>query len=220
MAAHETILDAVNEWGDGVRVGFQRIGDRYSHTLYAVSGGKADAIVQSVDDDDVQGWPLSPPVQELREATDPDGNRTLLLMGAAAAGHWSASAAIKRRGDRDPFLALDVAVRLARPPAYLGAAYDADDFTQWDDLPGGLALPHRDGRVLWITAALDQEVRDRAGKNPLESLRASRDAERPRRRRFEPTAPLPSTYPATYRWQYEVALGAAVSSPAGFPPAP
>jgi hypothetical protein len=219
MNARETTLDAVNERGDGVRVGFRRIGDRFAHTLYGVLGGESLAIVKSVDDADDQGWPLSIPVQELREANDAEGKPTILLMGAAAAGHWSASVAIAQRGDRDPYLAFDVAVRLARPATYLGVAYDVDDQSRWVDLPGALAIAQRDQHALWITAGLDGPTSDATGKNPFELLQACGDARRSQCRRFQPTAPLPTTFPATYRWRYEISHAAAATSPARSSPA-
>jgi hypothetical protein len=206
MNANETTLDAVNEQGDGVRVGFRRIGDRYAHTLYGVRGGESLAIVESVDDADDQGWPLSLPVQELREATDAASNRTLLLMGAAASGHWSVSVSTTRYGDIAPEFALvfDVAVRLHWTPSYLGAAYDTVQGAEWIDVSDRLAFPKKGKHALCISAFDHTEV-EATRDDVVGFLSVDRDRLHPDRRLFLPELPLPIEYPATYRWRYSIA---------------
>ena len=205
MSERQTHLDAVDDHGVGVRVGFRRIGGGFVHTLYGVRMDDALAIVQSVDDADVQGWPLNLPVQEVREATDSAGQRSLLLMGAAANGHWSASVSAARYGAADPYLSFDVAVRLRQAPAYLGAAYETVAGADWINVSDRLAFPTRDDQGLCIFGTLDPAEVEGGSERSLDLLKTERHADHPNWRLFLPMAPLPAQYPATYRWRYSIA---------------
>jgi hypothetical protein len=204
MATNEPYyLDAVNSRGMGVRVTFEWTRDRYSHTIYGIRKGHADAVANSVEDERFDEWPLSPPIQELRESLDSAGQRTLLLMGSAAYGHWSATARVEHFDAENPYVEFDVAVRLHRSPAYLGVAYDTLNEATWTGMPGGLAFIHCEPHALVIAAPLGSIEVDSPA--PTDLLKAFPAPDMPNRRWFLPAAPLPAQYPATFRWQYCVA---------------
>jgi hypothetical protein len=207
MAEQPTILDAVNPRGVGVRVSLQRIGDRFAQTIHGVRKSGIDPILKSVEDADYEGWPLCPPLQELREVTDVDGNRSLLLLGSAAYGHWSASSRSVQFAQSNPYLEFDVAVRLHRAPAYLGVAFETLPEANWIDMqfdqPSGLAFAHQKKHALVISAPLDEL--EAASRTPSDFLKAFSDQGAPNRRLFLPATPLPKQYPATYRWRYCIA---------------
>jgi hypothetical protein len=206
MSAADAYLDAINDDGSGVCVCFHRVGDHYRHVLQSFVEGQAQTIVSSVDDLTYDEWPISPPYQQLREVADGDGHRSLLLVGSAAFGHWSASIRMVRR-NAGALLEFDIAVRLHRLPAFLGMTYEAGAGTCWVDLPGGLAMPMRGNVALWITAPLERiEAEDAsAAVHPLAQLKAFYDPTDRNRRLYLPTPPLPKQFPATYRWRYHVA---------------
>lgn len=205
-AGPETQLDAVNSRGVGVRVALRRIGDRFAHTISGIRRDRIDAIVESVEDADYQGWPLSPPLQELRDLTDAAGNHSLLLLGSAAYGHWSAtirSARSAHFAKEDPYLEFDIAVRLHRAPAYLGIAYQAVTDASWLEMPSGLTFAKRGPHAMGISAPLNEAVA--FSTPPSDLLKAFVGETSPTRRVFLPATPLPGNYPATYRWRYWIA---------------
>jgi hypothetical protein len=206
MTAAGIHLDAVNDDESGVRVLFYREGDRYRHALQSLHAGMVQSVVSSVDDVTHDEWPISPPYQDLRKVADTEGQPSLLLVGSAAHGHWSASVRVVRRS-AGSILDFDIAVRLHRLPEFLGMAYDAVSDACWIDLPGGLAMPMRGKIALWITAPHERsEAEDaQAAFHPLARLKALQDPAYPNRRLYLPTPPLPERFPATYRWRYQVA---------------
>ena len=98
----------------------------------------------------------------------------------------------------------DVAVRLHRAPAYLGVAFETLPEANWIDMqfdqPSGLAFAHQKKHALVISAPLDEL--EAASRTPSDFLKAFSDQGAPNRRLFLPAAPLPTQYPATYRWRY------------------
>jgi hypothetical protein len=207
MAEQPTILDAVNALGVGVRVSLRRVGDRFTQTIYGVHRNQIDPILKSVEDADYEGWPICPPLQELRELTDVDGSRSILLLGSAAYGHWSASVRSMRFRKGNPNLEFDVAVRLHRAPAFLGFAFETFPEANWIDMqfdhPPGFAFAHREKHALLISA-LSEDI-DEPSQAPSDFLKAFSDQGAPNRRLFLPATPLPTQYPATYRWRYCIA---------------
>lgn len=199
MADSSTILDAVNPRGVGVRISLQRMGDRFAHTIYGVRHDTIDPIIASVEDADYEGWPLSPPLQELRESTDAEGNRALLLLGSAAYGHWSVSISSKFVHVRSPCIEIDLAVRLHRAPAYLGTAYELVGNGNWIDHV--FTVAKRDPHRLLITASPE----DVTGTVTPSDLLKAFPGEAPSRRLFLPARQLPQHYPGSYRWRYIIA---------------
>lgn len=117
----ETILEA-----DGLRVVFFHRGDRFAHRVEVrdsatddgASGGWATAL-ESVEGDDADAWPASPPFQQLhveQRATGP----IVFLVGMAGKSHWSA--AVEASADRRSVV-FDAAVRYQQAPSRLGSEY-------------------------------------------------------------------------------------------------
>jgi hypothetical protein len=199
-------LDAVNSRGVGVRVKFDRVGDCFSHTLYAAGMDDEEPIARSVMAT-WKGVPSSPPVQEIRETQEPTGGRTILLMGAAAAGHWSGTVRVARFDQANPYIEFDFAVRLWRQPILISTAYETLGRATWSSAQAGtLAFAHGDPHVLVISAPFGKPEDLKTSDGPLECIE---HPGKPRVRVFVPTTKLPQQYPATYRWRYCISSGLA-----------
>jgi hypothetical protein len=195
-------LDAVNARGVGVRIAFERSGDQFSHIVYGVRQNRTDAVLRSVDSAEFDGWPASVAVQEVRLTPDSAGGEALVLMGAAAGGHWSATVRVVKFEKANPRLEFDVAVRLTRSPAFLGATYETTSNASWTREYEHLAFVNLSPHLLTVAAPLgfDDSSPDRS-----EELRTWPSSTHPQRQHFAPTAGLSLQYPATYRWQYCIA---------------
>lgn len=204
---YEYHLDAVNDRGIGVRVAFRLTGDRYGHTFFVVRRERVTPIVSSVEDADEKGWPFSPPVQEIREVAAADGSRTLLLIGAAAHGHWSAGVRSFKHHVAGHFLEFDVAVRLSQAPSHLGAAYELADDARWVNAPAGQVYAAHDDVEVAIMASLDDTVA--TSTRPSSLLQSSPVPGEPKRRTFSPDYSQLSEFPTTFRWRYWVGLARA-----------
>ena len=99
-------LEKLND-GNGLRVEFFWLGDRFGHTIAVVKDGVATIEWKSVDDD-----PLGPVYQELHEQQT-DGGKILFLNGAGNGTHWSASVLFEAEGC---LLTFDVAARVREEP--------------------------------------------------------------------------------------------------------
>ncbi len=101
---------------DRLRVQFQRVEDRYAHSIWLDD----DQVLQSLEGDAGQIWPASPPIQQL--SLEDQGSATVALgLGMAGISHWSLSVAPQETG----FL-FDVACRLLGPDpqaGQLGSSY-------------------------------------------------------------------------------------------------
>lgn len=87
--------------------------DRYRHVIYEVEGESREPIIESVEGDHTQIWPVSPPLQQLSPSTGP--RPTMWGLGMAGAAHWSASVeGYAGTGIRSRWV-FDFACRLARP---------------------------------------------------------------------------------------------------------
>jgi len=107
------VLEALDEHQQGVRVEFQKCGDRFSHRLFSVSGADIQPLLESVEGTPEEIAPLSPPFAELHQQQD-----MLFLTGATTLGHWSMSVqAIEGR------LLFDVACRIKAEASHLGSTY-------------------------------------------------------------------------------------------------
>ena len=129
MASDTAQLAALDSQGDGLRVVFEKRGDRWQHRIERVNGAAAVTVLQSSEGMATDDWPASPPFQELSQETLPDGRTVLFLVGRAGTSHWSASI---EASQEPPQLIFDIACRHTQPPARLGSAYSA--------LAEGLAL--------------------------------------------------------------------------------
>jgi hypothetical protein len=116
------VLDALDAQGRGLRVRFIRTRDRLRHEVALVSPGGERMLLRSIEGDDQDRWPESPPFQQATRHEVEAGRPAALLVGMAGRSHWSASVeadAAQRR------LIFDVACRLSEPAGRLGSAYEA-----------------------------------------------------------------------------------------------
>jgi hypothetical protein len=105
----------------GVRLQLRidRNGDRYHQVVEAVSKTATIPLLCSIDRDERDDWPPSPPLQQLLIEERPTGP-VALLVGMAGKSHWSAS--IECRNSH-PSFHFDVACRIQRRPVRLGSSY-------------------------------------------------------------------------------------------------
>jgi hypothetical protein len=102
--------------GDKLSVVFERVTDRYQHTIL-YSG---QPLLRSVEGSASDPWPASPPLQSLSLETLPDGRRVALLVGMAGRGHWSASVEADQAGGA---FAFDIACRSPALQGMLDSRY-------------------------------------------------------------------------------------------------
>src|SRR5688500_12794721 len=91
MASDTAQLAALDTTGDGLRVVFEKRGDRWQHRIERVRANVGEPALQSSEGGAADDWPASPPFQDLSEETLPDGRTVLFLVGRAGTSHWSAS---------------------------------------------------------------------------------------------------------------------------------
>jgi hypothetical protein len=106
-------LECLNVQGQGVRVEFQKTGDRFAHTILALQNGKATPLLTSVEGTPDDVAPPSPPFSELHQQGE-----IVFLSGATTLGHWSMSVEVA-----EGRLLFDVACRLKKKPDGLGSTY-------------------------------------------------------------------------------------------------
>lgn len=123
------------------RVTFVRQGDRRGHVVELLGGaGAAPLRCESIEGDDGEFWPLSPPLKELSIEARPDGRQVALLVGMAGPSHWSLSIELDPREER---LAFDVACRFeSEPRLLLGSSYALTP-----ELAASLASPASNGAI-------------------------------------------------------------------------
>ncbi len=226
MSRESYQLDAVDEAGQGVRVLFEWEGEHYRHTIYVINGSQAIAIAVSIHELSDEGWPVSPPVQEIRELPDSNGKQ-LTLTGAASQAHWSATVRVIRppvfNADRGTdatdsqavvsCIEFDFAARVRTAPLPLGFTYHTLGEASWVDMPfrsipevsSGAAMLSREPYIAFISPTIGP-----GHGLPPKSHRFQISAahERSRARLFEPLTELPRHLPATLRWQYWIAAEA------------
>ncbi len=105
--------EILNKNGEGLRIEYQKRGDRFAHTIFAVRDGEATPLLTSVEGTPVEIAPASPTFAELHQQGD-----TIFLSGATTLGHWSMS--VEVAGGQFLF---DVACRLKRQTEWLGSTY-------------------------------------------------------------------------------------------------
>lgn len=144
-----TELSAVNSSGIGLQVAFNWDGDRYKHSVLAIDGAQSRVLLESVEGDDDEGWPTSPPMQHVHVSwieSDSERGHVAMLIGAAGDSHWSMCVAardcrthtrcmpndvlltidgtpVTQIGQEDTELFFDVACRAHSAPKFLGSTY-------------------------------------------------------------------------------------------------
>jgi hypothetical protein len=223
MSGESYQLDAVDEAGQGVRVLFEREGDHYRHTIYGLNGREKGALAVSIHELSDEGWPVSPPVQEIRELPDSNGKQ-LTLTGAASQAHWSATVRVVRpavfNADRRidakdsqavvSCIEFDFAARVRTAPLPLGFTYHTLGEASWVDMPfssipemsSGAAMLSREPYMAFISPKIGPSQ----GLPPKSHrFQISAAHERSPARLFKPLTELPRHLPATMRWQYWIA---------------
>lgn len=112
-------VDAVDDDGRGLFVSFPRRGDRFGHVVSIVSGEEIVPCLVSLEGDDSEEWPDSPPIQQLSVEERPTG-AVALGVGQAGKSHWSVTVetfAAERR------IEFHVACRLKMHPAQISSRY-------------------------------------------------------------------------------------------------
>ncbi len=102
-----------------LRVIYHRDGDRYSHQVELICGDRTVVICQSIEGNDHDAWPLSPPIQQLHLEDQANG-RVILGVGLAGKSHWSVSNEAK---SDTAALRFDWACRYGSDQASLGTTY-------------------------------------------------------------------------------------------------
>ncbi len=112
-ATQPTTLEWLDAQGHGVRVAFQKNGDRFRHTIFAVRDGELTPLLTSVEGTPEEIALPSPSFAELHQQGE-----TVFLSGATTQGHWSMSVEVA-----EGQLLFDVACRLKRQTEWLGSTY-------------------------------------------------------------------------------------------------
>ncbi len=170
--------------------------DRYAHAITRIDRQSAAPLLASIEGDPTQHWPSSPPLQSLTCGGRAGSERRLLLVGMAAAGHWSVTIEVDAR---QALFVFDVACRLKDRPAWLGSRYRREG--QGEEpasaaAPGGaLAAASRPGLG---DAELQCEALPVAGQ-------FARVLVTPQGFDVRPQCPL-GPFPQTVRWRYQIGL--------------
>ncbi|MEX2025789.1 MAG: hypothetical protein WEH44_00790, partial [Pirellulaceae bacterium] len=125
MTAASTVLECPINDGHKLRVEFFKNGDRYAHRLAAVlvdDAGRETVIplAESVECDNDDPWPPSPPLQSLSIEELAGGRTAALLVGMAGRSHWSASVEVVPGSGSTKF---QLASRFTTVPDRLGSTY-------------------------------------------------------------------------------------------------
>ena len=171
---------------DGVQleVSFQKLRDRFQHTISIVRSSSTIALLSSIEglaDDD---FPPSPPQQQL-SIEQRGEDKVALLVGMAGKSHWSMSVETVQARNAIIF---DVACRLTRKPQWLGSSYQLASALQVD-VANRKILLDEDSILL---NALETDFRFDANHDRLVAEPLTQGGE------------LPSTVRWRYEFQFEV----------------
>jgi hypothetical protein len=83
------VLEAIDSQGWGLRVEFARHGQRWWHSMFVVTELGLSPILESVEGDDSQPFPPSPPLQQLVLERRTDDVQVAMSVGMAGRNHWS-----------------------------------------------------------------------------------------------------------------------------------
>ena len=167
------------------RVHFFAWQDRIAHSVEIQQNGSSQ-IWESVEGDDQQDWPPSPPFQNLSIQRIRESD-VALLVGMAGKSHWSLSVDIDaERGS----IRFDVACRIAEPSDQLGSQYRT---------PAQVNISSPDqGAELTVAGRRCQLVLESTGRGESDLLEFNKGL-----LRIVATQQL-ATYPDTLRWKYSL----------------
>ena len=194
--AASSTLQVLDRLGRGLRVTWLRDGDRYGHEIAVVVGSTATVCLRAELGRDRDPWPASPPLQQSSRETAAGGRMKALFLGMAGKSHWSQSIETEDAGP--PALTFDVACRVQRPPQWLGSTYRAT---------GALSAISASCVRLAIAQGLDVTLTALTGSLPEHAAPCSWVVDGSQLALVAERAP--PQLPATVRWGYRIALGAA-----------
>lgn len=184
-------LSAITASGSGIEVRFQRLADRWAHTIAATKGEHLMPLLASHEGGPEDDWPPSPPLQEVHLQEEANKGRLILGVGGAGSARWSLS--VEADPDRGR-LVFDVACRLSVALSHCGSAYRSMIAGQRGGSLHEVLLPAEAGPI--VVSALPSPEHQPA------------DVE------ITPTglAILPETtavaQPASLRWRYAIGIAA------------
>jgi len=175
-----------------LRLRFARNGDRYVHQVtWLDAAGTEHLLLSTVEGDDTNPWPPSPPLQDLHLESRGAGATVALAVGMAGRSHWSLSVEAVSEGE----LRFDVACRANDSPGPLASTYQLGE--------GVVAKPTADGITLTVQNQVAAIIKADAAHSTLQSPATSAA---PAMENSLAVAPqqVPTVAPATVRWQYVI----------------
>lgn len=128
MTATKLSIAALDERGEGLILEFQKLADRYAHSIVLRNSDFELSRLQSVEGTDTESWPPSPPCQQL-SIEQQDAGDVALLVGMAGKSHWSMSVQARIDEEMGPLLEFDIACRLGNGVDsidWLGSTYQVE----------------------------------------------------------------------------------------------
>lgn len=176
----------------GLRLHFARSGDRYVHQVtWLDAAGTEHLLLATVEGDDTNPWPPSPPLQDLHLESRAAGATVALAVGMAGRSHWSLSVEAMPQGE----LRFDVACRANDPPGPLASSYQLGE--------GVLAKPTADGITLTVQGEAVAFIATDAAHSTQQSPVTSTTPAMENSLVIAPQQ-VPAVAPATVRWQYGI----------------
>ena len=177
------------ELSSGLRFETVRQGDRYRQSIAPSPDTPDHRRLRSLEGDDRDRWPPTPPLQQLTRETR--GNSTVLLgVGMAGRSHWSVS--ILADGNR---LLFDAACRVRGEPGFLGSTFELpSDVKLSPELSPGEELPPGEHPPTWRLVWPEAVVRLELGTGARLERSSTPNSER--------FAVVPNRWDATACWSY------------------
>lgn len=119
-APYDSIVEVLDAAGRGLRVRFNRTADRVAHVVEFIVEGRSVPLLESIEGDSSQNWPVSPPLQQAHFEPRAGLGDVALLVGMAGRSHWSLSVEPEPQAAS---LLFDAACRVIGAPQQLGSRY-------------------------------------------------------------------------------------------------
>ena len=173
-------------------VRYFKVGDRLAHAIGIAIGETFMPILESVEGNEHEPWPVSPPMQEMvQESFAPNSSPVLLGVGLSGNGHWST--AVEAKSGRQ--LKFDIACKNSKSASSFGSEYRI--VTEYALLPSDERLPEK------FTLRLDSQ--SELAKIEIAASIGRLSLSVPEQR----VRILPNSDPGsilTHRWCYEIRL--------------
>jgi len=128
MTVTKLSIAALDAQGNGLVLEFEKTADRYAHSIALRTNNSESNRLHSVEGNDTEAWPASPPCQQL-SIEQQDAGDVALLVGMAGKCHWSMSVQARVDKEAGPLLEFDIACRLGTgidSIGWLGSTYRAE----------------------------------------------------------------------------------------------